>query len=41
MQRQKDAKPTKNYGGWLTSFELNRDKFKPTRREVKIIRTYY
>ena len=41
LQQQKDAKPTKNYGGWLTSHELDRAKFKPTRKEVKIIRTYY
>ena len=41
LQKQQDMKPTKNYGGWLTSLELNKAKFKPTRREVKIIRTYY
>jgi len=41
QQIQQDSKPTKNYGGWLTSHELDRAKFKPTRKEVKIIRTYY
>ena len=41
QQIQQDSKPTKNYGGWLTSHELDRTKFKPTRKEVKIIRTYY
>ena len=41
QQIKQDSKPTKNYGGWLTSHELDRTKFKPTRKEVKIIRTYY
>ena len=29
-------KPTKNYGGFLTSYELNRDKFKSTNKGIAI-----
>ena len=40
-QIKKDSKPTKNYGGWLTSLELNREKFKPTKKEIITERIYY
>ena len=33
---QKDIKPIKNYGGFLTSYELNRDKFKSTNKGIAI-----
>jgi hypothetical protein len=31
---RQDIKPTKNYGGFLTSYELNRDKFKSNNRGI-------
>ena len=31
-----DIKPVKSYGGFLTSYELNRDKFKSTNRGIDI-----
>jgi hypothetical protein len=33
---RKELKPTKNYGGFLTSYELNRDKFKSTNKGIAI-----
>ena len=33
---RKEIKPTKSYGGFLTSYELNRDKFKSTNRGIVV-----
>ena len=33
---REDIKPIKNYGGFLTSYELNRDKFKSSNKGIAI-----